>query len=97
MERGGCVYIITNKRKTTLYIGVTSDLFARMWEHKNNVYPKSFASRYNLHYLVFYEFFPTIEEAILQEKYLKGKKRDFTEKLINELNPDWRDMSEEVG
>lgn len=54
MERGGCVYIITNKGNTTLYIGVSSELKSRAWEHKNKVYPNSFTSRYNLFKLVYF-------------------------------------------
>jgi len=71
MERGGCIYIMNNKVNTTLYIGVTSDLKSRVWEHKNKVYPNSFTSRYNLFKLVYFEIFSNIEEAIGREKQLK--------------------------
>ena len=77
MERGGCVYIITNKVNKVLYIGVSSDLRSRINEHIEKKYPKSFSARYNLMKLVFFKFFSNIEEAIAFEKYLKGKKRDF--------------------
>lgn len=68
MERGGAVYIMTNKHKTTLYIGVSSNLPARIWEHIHQVYPKSFTARYNLIYCVYYESYSSIEEAISREK-----------------------------
>ena len=96
MERGGYAYIITNKNKTTLYIGVTSSLFERIYEHKNKIYPKSFSARYNLSYLIYYEGFQAIEEAIAREKYLKGKSRKFKEDLINSFNPSWRDLTEDT-
>ncbi|MBU0697725.1 MAG: GIY-YIG nuclease family protein, partial [Bacteroidetes bacterium] len=55
MEKGGAIYIMTNKNKTTLYIGVSSNLPARLWEHIHQVYPKSFTARYNLSYCIYYE------------------------------------------
>ncbi len=72
MEKGGCVYIITNKNHTTLYTGVTTDLITRIHEHKNNVYRKGFSCRYNLEILLYYETYPSINEAIVREKKLKG-------------------------
>lgn len=75
MERGGFVYIITNTHNTTLYIGVTSDLEGRIWEHINKIHLKSFSAKYNLDKLVYFEFFSTIEEAIEEEKRIKGGSR----------------------
>lgn len=71
MSKGGFIYIITNKNHTTLYIGVTSNLVARIYEHKNKFYKNSFSSKYNLEKLVYYDFFGSIEEAIAREKQLK--------------------------
>jgi putative endonuclease len=64
--KGGAVYILTNKNKTTLYVGVTSNLLQRVYDHKNGVYAKSFTKKYNLHMLVYFNFFETIEEAIAE-------------------------------
>ena len=96
MERGGCVYIITNKNKTVLYIGVTSDLRNRIEEHRQKKYPNSFSAKYNCEILIWYELFGSIEEAILYEKYFKGKKRDFKLELINKMNPEWKDLWNDV-
>jgi putative endonuclease len=96
MEKGGCVYIVTNAHHTTFYIGVTSDLHSRIVEHKEKVFPKSFTARYNLHVLVYYELFHTIEEAIEREKQLKGGPRKTKEELINKLNPEWKDLFDTV-
>ena len=68
MERGGCIYIMTNKNKTTLYLGVTSNLLNRVQEHKTHKYKNSFTSKYNLELIIYYEFFTSIEEAIAKEK-----------------------------
>ena len=78
MNKCGYTYIITNKSNTTLYIGVTSDLAKRIWQHKNKVVD-GFSKRYNLNKLVYYENCETIEAAIVREKYLKGKTRQFKE------------------
>src|SRR5690554_6542027 len=85
-------YILSNKRNTVLYIGVTSDLKKRMFQHKTKFY-KGFASKYNLNKLVYYEKFESIVDAIKREKQLKGIRRDRKEVLINEFNPDWNDLS----
>lgn len=71
MERGGCIYILTNYQRSTLYIGVTSDLRSRIYEHQNKIYPNSFSARYNLTLCIYYEIFSSIEEAINREKQLK--------------------------
>ena len=96
MKRGGCIYIIANDRKTTLYVGVTEDLYARIVEHKEKKYPKSFSARYNLTKLVYYESFNFIEEAITREKQIKGGSRAMKEKLIKSINPEWKDLFEEI-
>ena len=97
MNKFGYVYIITNKHHTTLYIGVTSDLQSRMWQHENKFFPKSFSARYNLDKLVFYKLYDTIEEAILQEKKLKGWYRAKKENLIALHNPEWADLGIDVA
>jgi putative endonuclease len=96
MERGGCVYIIGNKYHTTLYIGVTSDLMKRDWEHKTRIDPKSFTARYNCDKLLYYEFYSTITEAIAYEKSLKNRNRAYKESLISKKNPEWKDLGDEV-
>ena len=67
MEKGGYVYILTNKNHTTLYTGVTSDLFSRIADHREKKYWNSFTAKYNTHKLVYYETFHSIEEAIARE------------------------------
>lgn len=96
MQYGGSVYILTNKNRTTLYVGVTSNLAARIQEHREKKYPNSFTARYNLDRLVFYENFTRIEEAIAREKQLKGGSRKKKEDLIDAFNVMWRDLSDEV-
>ena len=95
MERGGCIYIITNYNHTTLYTGVTADLQARISQHRQGVQARSFSHRYRLYKLVYYRFYPRIEEAIAEEKRIKGGSRRKKEALIIEANPGWRDLYEE--
>tara|TARA_R110002072_G_scaffold37645_6_gene109817 strand:+ start:306 stop:605 length:300 start_codon:yes stop_codon:yes gene_type:complete len=96
MKRGGYVYFMTNKNKTTIYCGVTSDLPKRVFEHKNHTYQKSFSAKYNLEFLVYYEGFQRIEEAIAREKQIKAGTRKKKEELINSLNPEWKDLYSDV-
>jgi putative endonuclease len=95
MERGGCVYIMTNIYNNVLYIGVTSDLFSRITEHKNKIYPNSFTAKYNCNKLVFYEMYSTIDEAIGMEKRLKKWNKDWKIKLIEKDNSMWLDLYSE--
>ena len=97
MKRGGAVYMLTNKNNTVIYTGVTSDLFKRIYEHKSGKFKNSFSNRYNLYKLVYYEAFGRIEEAIAREKQIKGGNRSKKELLINSINPDWRDLSYDLG
>lgn len=76
MIRGGCVYIMTNKNHTVLYTGVTSDLIVRIQQHISKFYLYSFTSKYEVNKLVYYSFYPTIEEAINEEKRIKGGSRE---------------------
>lgn len=83
---------MTNKNKTTIYCGVTSDLPKRILEHKNHIYKKSFTAKYNLDLLVYYEGFHRIEEAISREKQIKAGSRKKKEELIISVNPKWKDL-----
>jgi putative endonuclease len=86
------VYIITNKKNGTLYIGVTSDLIKRVYEHKNKVILTSFSAKYNLDKLVYYEVSENIESAILREKQMKKWNRAWKIQLIDQDNPSWKDL-----
>jgi len=88
----GYIYIITNYTNTTLYVGVTSDLHQRIKQHKNKTYPNSFTAKYNLNKLVYFEQFQMIEDAIGREKQLKGGSRLAKTKLIESVNPEWKDL-----
>jgi len=85
---------MTNYNKTTYYVGVTSDLYSRIIEHKTGKYPNSFTSRYRLKYCVYYESLFSIEEAIEREKQVKKYRREKKEALINSINPNWNDLWE---
>ena len=91
MNRQPAVYILANKRNGTLYVGVTSDLIKRIWQHKNNVV-KGFTERYSVHQLVWYELHDTMESAIRKEKMLKNWKRVWKLELIERSNPNWQDL-----
>lgn len=90
-RRQPCVYMLASKKNGVLYIGVTSDLVKRIWQHKNDVV-EGYTHRYGVHTLVWYELHPTMESAILREKTLKAWKRDWKMRLINEGNAEWRDL-----
>jgi len=91
MAKSGYVYIITNQMNTVLYIGVTSDLVKRIYEHKNKLVD-GFSKRYNLDKLVYYETIDNIETALEREKQLKNYKRQKKQTLINDFNPEWDDL-----
>ena len=92
MQNKSYVYILTNRHRTVLYIGVTSDLKRRVHEHRKRSV-SNFTKKYNVKYLVYYETFEEVVGAIQREKVLKGKTRKKKEALINKLNPVWRDLS----
>jgi len=92
----GFIYIVTNKNNTTLYIGVTSNLPKRILEHKEKRYENSFSARYNLNKLVYFEQFQMIGDAIGREKQLKGGNRATKLNLINNFNPEWKDLYQEI-
>jgi len=96
MERGGYTYIMTNNATKPLYVGVTSNLANRVWEHKTNYYKNSHTARYNLHKLVYFEGFDRIEEAIGREKQLKRWHRDWKLNLIKSINPDFKYLFEDI-
>jgi len=93
MERGGYVYILTNKSNKVLYTGVTSDLESRVYQHKQKEYPDSFSARYELNKLIYYEKFNFIEDAIKREKQIKGGSRNAKIDLVSKKNPFWNDLS----
>lgn len=95
-DKSPCVYILTDQPKGTLYIGVTSDLPARVWTHKQRSVP-GFASRYGLDQLVWYEHHEDMESAILKEKRLKKWNRAWKLRLVQEANPTWRDLFEDLA
>lgn len=92
MKRGGFVYIMSNKYRTTLYCGVTADLIRRVQEHRSGVNPDSFTARYRLFDLVYFECLPTIDEAILREKQIKAGSRAKKDELVRSINPEWSDL-----
>jgi putative endonuclease len=91
-ERSYYVYIITNKRNGTLYIGVTNSLFRRSNDHREKRNKKSFTSKYNIKKLVYYEIYQYVKDAIAREKQLKNWQRKWKIELIEEDNPTWRDL-----
>jgi putative endonuclease len=90
-----CVYILASKRNGTLYIGVTSNLAQRMWEHREALL-EGFTKRYGVHMLVYYEVLSDMEAAIVREKQLKKWNRAWKLRLIEESNPTWRDLASEI-
>jgi len=86
---------MSNVSNSTLYIGVTSDLVKRTYEHKNSL-SEGFTKKYNLHKLVFYEIHSEISEAIRREKQLKFWKREWKNKLVEDFNPNWNDLYETI-
>jgi putative endonuclease len=95
MEKQPCVYLLANGRNGTLYIGVTSDLIKRVFQHRNNQVD-GFTKRYNVHNLVWYEAHERMESAILREKQIKTWRRIAKIGLIEQGNPDWRDLWQEL-
>lgn len=91
MNKQPAVYILASKRNGTLYVGVTSDLVKRVWEHSNNVV-EGFTSRYGVHFLVYFEMHDDMEQAILREKRIKKWNRDWKIELIEKQNPEWTDL-----
>ena len=89
------VYLLTNKNNTVLYVGVTSNLKRRVYQHKTKYYKKAFTAIYNCSKLVYFEEFNDMNLAIQREKQLKAGNRKRKEFLINSINEDWNDLSKD--
>jgi putative endonuclease len=94
-DKRPCVYILASLRNGTLYVGVTSDLVRRVWEHRSGAVG-GFTRDYSVHTLVFAEFHETMEDAILREKRIKKWRRAWKLELIEQHNPQWRDLYDEL-
>lgn len=90
-----CVYILASQRNGTLYIGVTSDLVKRVWQHKSDLIA-GFTNEYRVHALVWFEMHATMDSAIRREKAIKEWKRDWKVRLIERSNPLWRDLYADI-
>lgn len=95
IAKGGWIYILASRRDGALYIGVTSDLIKRVWEHKEGLV-KGHTQKYQIKLLVYFERYDTIEEAIHRETQMKAWKREWKVELIEKNNPEWRDLYEEI-
>ena len=95
MEKQFCVYIVTNQRRGTLYIGVTSNLVQRIAQHREKV-GEGFTAKYGLDRVVWYEMHDEAESAILREKQLKKWNRLWKIELIEKMNPEWRDLFQDI-
>lgn len=95
MYKNFFVYILASQKNGTLYIGVTSDLPKRVWEHKNKVV-EGFTEKYDVDKLVWFEQHDNAESAITREKQMKEWKRDWKIKRIVEMNPDWKDLYDDI-
>jgi putative endonuclease len=90
------VYILATGKRGTLYIGVTSNLIARTWQHREHVV-EGFTKRYDVTKLVWYELHGTMEAAIFREKQLKKWNREWKLRLVQEFNPEWRDLWDDIA
>lgn len=95
MDRQPAVYILASKYNGTLYIGVTSNLVQRIWQHKNDLV-EGFSEKYGVHSLVYYELHGDMPTAIQREKQLKKWNRQWKIDLIEKMNPAWRDLWEKI-
>jgi putative endonuclease len=95
VEKQPAVYILASKRNGTLYVGVTSDLIKRVWEHKSDLV-EGFTKRYHTHSLVWYELHESMESAIKREKGIKEWKRAWKLELIESVNPEWEDLYRKI-
>ena len=96
MSRSPAVYILASAKNGTLYIGVTSDLVQRVWQHREHL-TDGFTDRYEVDRLVWYEMHETMESAILREKRLKKWNREWKIRLIGRTNPEWRDLWQDIA
>ena len=95
MKSGGYVYILSSGPMGTLYIGSTSDLLGRIWQHKHKTIP-GFTSRYNVNRLVYYEWHNSFENMVKRERQLKKWNRNWKYRLIIQKNPDWKDLYNDI-
>ena len=96
MELQGVIYILANKYNNVLYTGVTRNLQRRLAEHKLHI-NSGFSAKYNTEKLVYYEWYDRLDVAIQREKQLKKWRREWKDKLINDFNPEWKDLSADIG
>jgi putative endonuclease len=96
MDKTPVVYIVANRRNGTIYTGVTSDLLGRIYQHRNKTF-KGFTADHDVHRLVWFEVHAEMESAIVREKRIKEWKRAWKLELIEEDNPQWRDLAEDFG
>jgi len=94
MEKKWYTYILASMKNWTLYVWVTSNIEKRIYEHKNGVFD-GFTKKYNVHLLVWYQEFPTINEAIEYEKIIKKRRREKKINLIESMNKGWKDLTED--
>ena len=95
-NRQPCVYLLASSRNGTIYVGVTSKLAQRVWQHKSDLVP-GFTNQYRVHRLVWYEVHETMETAITREKAIKGWKRAWKIELIETSNADWSDLFNDLA
>ena len=95
MSKQPAVYILASKRNGTLYVGVTSNLVKRVWEHKNGT-ARGFTQRYRVNQLVWYELHETMETLIIREKRIKNWRRDWKLELTESENPNWLDLYDTI-
>lgn len=96
VEKQPAVYILCSKRNGTLYVGVTSDLVKRVWEHRNDV-RDGFSKKYQVHRLVWFELYADMQSAIAREKAIKKWRRAWKIELIEKENPGWDDLWESIS
>ena len=90
------VYLVTNRPRGVFYVGITSDLVKRVWQHRTHQLKRSFTDRYNLERLVWVEQYRDVRIAIRREKLIKRWRREWKIELVEKSNPDWRDLWEEL-
>ena len=95
MPKQPCIYIVTNQPRGTLYVGVTSNLVKRTWQHKTHI-ARGFTAEYGLTHLVYYELYEDMYEAIKREKTIKNWKRIWKIELIESTNPKWTDLYSQI-
>ena len=95
MNKDPAVYILASQKNGTLYVGVTSNLLQRTYQHKHNLI-SGFSSKYHVHQLVYYEIHADMEAALTREKQIKKWKRAWKINLITEKNPEWNDLYSEI-